>query len=214
MSHEDIRNRHFEHLNKYRRSVEYAEYAKTIGSAVPQEPLPTLLGNRWEIDREVYHEFLEMLPPLGWRNGTFFMSEFTFDDVTAKFSQEGDKYYCEYARYPSRKETPALPIETPWGASQSAREVAPGIVRYDTASHGGYFVSPERVAEMPEPLRKFQPWAGPNWYEEDCDWCVVALAFPQFFPDDWIPDALTALKRYKPEVYAQVSAMRGEGRSA
>jgi hypothetical protein len=65
---------------------------------------------------------------------------------------------------------------------------------------------PERVAEMPKPLREFKPWAGPNWYEEDCDWCVVALAFPQFFPDEAIPAALATLKHYKPELYEQVVA--------
>ena len=53
-------------------------------------------------------------------------------------------------------------------------------------SHGGYYVSPARVASMPEPLREFKPWAGDNWYEEDCDWCIVALAFPQFFPQQYV----------------------------
>ena len=98
-----------------------------------------------------------------------------------------------------------MSIETPWGAAQHVREVAPGITRYDTASHGGYHLSSERVAEMPEPLRKFQPWAGPNWYEEDCDWAVVALAFPQFFPADAIPAALATIKNYQPDIYEQVA---------
>jgi hypothetical protein len=57
---------------------------------------------------------------------------------------------------------------TPWGAALTTEEIAPGIVSYTTASHGGYYVSPERVATMPKPLRDFQPWAGSNWYEEDC----------------------------------------------
>jgi hypothetical protein len=30
------------------------------------------------------------------------MSEFTFDDITAKFSKEGGKYWCEFARFPGR----------------------------------------------------------------------------------------------------------------
>jgi len=44
---------------------------------------------------------------------------------------------------------------------------------------------------MPGPLRHFQPFAGANWYEEDCDWCIVALAFPEFFGSDAVPAALT-----------------------
>jgi hypothetical protein len=104
-----------------------------------------------------------------------------------------------------------MTIETPWGPSQTSREIAPGIVRYDTASHGGYYVSPARVASMPKPLRDFQPWAGPNWYEEDCDWCIVTLAFPQFFPDDAFPVALATLKRYKPKLFDEVAAMLERG---
>jgi hypothetical protein len=102
-------------------------------------------------------------------------------------------------------------VQTPWGPSQSSREIAPGIIRYDTASHGGYYLSPERVAEMPKPLREFVPFGGPQagpgrWFEEDCDWSVVCLAFPQFFPADAIPAALATLRHYRPELYEQVVA--------
>lgn len=93
-------------------------------------------------------------------------------------------------------------IETPWGPSQTSEEIAPGIVRHNTASHGGYYLSPERVAEMPMALRSFKPFAGSNWYEEDCDWAVVALAFPQFFPLVK-REALATLKHFQPEVHKQ-----------
>ena len=94
-------------------------------------------------------------------------------------------------------------IETPWGKPDSSEEIAPGIVRHDTPSHGGYYVAPERVAEMPEPLRDFKPFAGPNWYEEDCDWCIVALAFPQLFPAEYAPAAMETLKHYRPKLFQQ-----------
>jgi len=105
MTHTETRKHHFERLNSYRNSVEYAEYAREIGADVPQGQLPSLLGDRWEIDDEIYHEFLEMLPPLGWRNGSFFMSEFSFGDITAKFTREGDKYFCEFARWTEKSPT-------------------------------------------------------------------------------------------------------------
>ena len=55
---------------------------------------------------------------------------------------------------------------------------------------------------------------GPGrWFEEDCDWSVVALAFPQFFKPEDIDAALATLKGYRPEVYEQVIAMQ-EGRGA
>ena len=108
----------------------------------------------------------------------------------------------------------STPTETPWGKPDTVREIAPGIIRYDTPSHGGYYVSPERLLTMPKPLREFQPWAGPNWYEEDCDWAIVALAFPQFFQEKDVAIALATIKSYKPELYQQLTAMRAEGRSA
>ena len=38
-----------------------------------------------------------------------------------------------------------MTTHTPWGRPDSSKEIAPGITRYDTPSHGGYYVSPERV---------------------------------------------------------------------
>jgi hypothetical protein len=98
------------------------------------------------------------------------------------------------------------PTSTPWGHPDTITEIAPGIIRYDTPSHGGYWLSDARIAAMPKPLRDFKPFAGRNWYEEDCDWAIVALAFPQHFPDDAKPVALETIKRYKPELYEQVMA--------
>lgn len=97
-------------------------------------------------------------------------------------------------------------IETPWGIAQHVTEIAPGIVSYSTASHGGIHLSDERVAEMPEALRDFIPFGGPQrgpgrWFEEDCGWSVVALAFPQFFTEDDVKAAHATLKGYRPEVY-------------
>lgn len=102
---------------------------------------------------------------------------------------------------------------TPWGHPDTVKEIAPGITFYSTPSHGGYHLSPARIASMPKPLRDFQPFAGPSWYEEDCDWSIVALAFPQFFPSEAIDVALMTLKHNKPHLYEQVKAMR-DGRGA
>jgi hypothetical protein len=98
------------------------------------------------------------------------------------------------------------PTSTPWGHPDSVTEIAPGLVFYSTSSHGGYWLSPTRVAAMPKPLRDYQPFAGSNWYEEDGDWAIGALAFPQYFPDDAIPAALETIKGYKPELYQEIMA--------
>jgi hypothetical protein len=214
MTHDETRKNHFARLNGYRQSAEYAAYARSIGAEVPHGELPSLLGNRWEIDKAVYDEFLGMLPPLGWKGGSFFMSEFSFDDITAKFSKDGDRYYCEFARYPARDQAPTT---TPWGFPYTVREIAPGIVSYSTPSHGGFWLSDARVASMPKPLREFVPFGGPQsgpgrWFEEDCDWSVVAVAFPQFFKPDEVAAAKRTLEVYKPALSEQVVATRSGGR--
>ena len=102
MTHDQLRTEHFRRLNAYRHPSEYAAYAKEIGATPPPGNLPSLIGDRWEIDRAIYEEFLEMLPPLGWKGGTFFMREFSFGDITAKFTKDGDRYFCEFAHFPER----------------------------------------------------------------------------------------------------------------
>ena len=102
-----------------------------------------------------------------------------------------------------------MTTSTPWGPSQTTTEIAPGIVAYTTASHGGYHLSDARVASMPKPLRDFVPFGGPQagpgrWFEEDCDWSVVCVAFPEHFPDDAIQAAWRTLRNYKPTLYDQL----------
>lgn len=92
------------------------------------------------------------------------------------------------------------PIETPWGPSQSITEIAEGIDRIDTASHGGIRVSPERYKSMPVGLRAFAPWAtspphdDSHWYEEDSDVAIVVAAFPDYFPENWVEMARKQLE--------------------
>ena len=67
---------------------------------------------------------------------------------------------------------------TPWGNADGAEHIARGIMFYSTPSHGGYHLSPARNLQVPDALR-----LPGGWYEEDCDWARVVLAFPQYFPD-------------------------------
>ncbi|PNE59608.1 hypothetical protein A8H39_00220 [Paraburkholderia fungorum] len=97
--------------------------------------------------------------------------------------------------------TTMYPKHSPWGAPHSISVVAEGIVRYTTGSHGGYWLSPERVAAMPAGLRPMQHLDGDGsaWFEEDQEWAIVELAFPRHFDAkgqeaarklliDWMPD--------------------------
>jgi hypothetical protein len=70
-------------------------------------------------------------------------------------------------------------LSTPWGVAQDVQKEAEGITWYSTASHGGYGLSAYRASRMPEEYRRHEPFAGRHWYEEDCDWCLVWLSFPE-----------------------------------
>ena len=80
-------------------------------------------------------------------------------------------------------------MHTPWGASQSVVPLAEGIISVSTASHGGVKLSPERQRAMPWALAMNEPW-----YEEDCDWSLVYLAFE----DDIRAYALAANDQHTP----------------
>jgi hypothetical protein len=75
----------------------------------------------------------------------------------------------------TRVET-CMSASTPWGGSQMAVIYAEGVVAHSTSGHGGFHLSPDRNAKVPPLLRK-----DPPWYEEDCEWAIVALTFPDLF---------------------------------
>ena len=89
-----------------------------------------------------------------------------------------------------------------WGRADEEQELAPGIVRYWTPSHGGYELSDERMAEMPAHLRACS-FTGDNCFEEDASWCAVALNWPLLFRDD---DVDAARKTYE-QFYAKREAV-------
>lgn len=83
------------------------------------------------------------------------------------------------------------PDFTPWGAAQHWKELGPGVWQCDTASHGGIWLSPQRLRLIPEGGRRFAAaWShghGQAWFEEDCAALQVIAAFPELFPH--IPEA-------------------------
>lgn len=69
-----------------------------------------------------------------------------------------------------------MSASTPWGASQLATIYADGIVSHATAGHGGFHLSSDRNRQVDAAVRS----AG-GWYEEDAEWAIVALTFPELF---------------------------------
>jgi hypothetical protein len=80
--------------------------------------------------------------------------------------------------------------DSQWGAIQFEKTVGPGIRQVETAAHGGYLLDDDAINRMPDELRAIQPWAGHGAYEEDCDWVIVVLAFPQYFTDQEVLNAV------------------------
>ncbi|MGQ8633923.1 DUF7007 domain-containing protein [Agrobacterium sp. DKPNP3] len=69
-----------------------------------------------------------------------------------------------------------MSASTPWGASQMAVIYADGVIAHSTAGHGGFHLSADRNGKVHPLLRKDCPW-----YEEDSEWAIVALSFPELF---------------------------------
>jgi hypothetical protein len=69
-----------------------------------------------------------------------------------------------------------MSASTPWGGSQMAVIYAEGVVAHSTAGHGGFHLSTDRNAKVLPLLRK-----DIAWYEEDCEWAIVAISFPDLF---------------------------------
>ena len=92
---------------------------------------------------------------------------------------------------------------SPWGKVQHQRSIAPGIEMVSTSSHGGCYVSNERLAELPAAVRFAERFNPPgNWYEEDCEVAIVIAAFPDAaagFGADRAA-AIRCLKNYYPHI--------------
>jgi len=64
--------------------------------------------------------------------------------------------------------------QTPWGMADFATELAPGIISYQTPSHGGIWLSKERRKSI---HYKNNFGGTPEWWEEDCDWAIPYIVF-------------------------------------
>lgn len=101
---------------------------------------------------------------------------------------------------------PVTPLPTPWGPAVSVEQIAPGIVFVETASHGGFYLDETRNGQVPGHWRRasFNRRALDGWYEEDCDACLIVVAFPQEFPAEALPRAKLCFDRwFKPKLQGE-----------
>ena len=84
---------------------------------------------------------------------------------------------------------------TIWGEADTILPIAQGIHLVTTPSHGGYVLSKDRIEVLKFMFPCAKPYKGDDRYwEEDCDWVYVAMAFPQHFDDDFVQ---LATKQYQ-----------------
>jgi hypothetical protein len=101
---------------------------------------------------------------------------------------------------------------TPWGAADHMDTIAEGIVFYSTPSHGGFWLSAERLRQVNKVFREATFVKGGQWYEEDCDAAMVVVSFPQYFEVSMVQRAAESLKRWHPTVAekCEVPPSRGD----
>lgn len=95
---------------------------------------------------------------------------------------------------------------SPWGTIQNVTQLAPGIWLVSTASHGGIKVSDQRLATMHPDWRQ-TAYSSNGWFEEDCDWALVALSFPDAFKPEDIEAARRTVAHFHPKLVPPLAAI-------
>ncbi|OYX62661.1 hypothetical protein U8326_14060 [Tsuneonella sp. CC-YZS046] len=124
------------------------------------------LATAWRINR----------PIAEWRRDDFYGFGSAIDGETEfRVHVEEQAHHQREKTALDRQHQPS-DLWTPWGGSQGGVVYAEGVVFHHTAGHGGFNLDEARNAAMPAALR-----IEPGWYEEDCDWAMVAFGFPELF---------------------------------
>lgn len=106
-------------------------------------------------------------------------------------------------------------IQTPWGFSDGQHKQAEGMIWYDTPSHGGLKITPELVEKIPAYLMPPKNYAWyedicwNGWFEEDCEWARVGLAFPEAFTAKEVKAAEDTVSWTWPDLWEEYKQRRG-----
>lgn len=123
------------------------------------------------------------------------------ETVALQVSQKA--YEEKIQRFPST--TPGVPERSPWGKVQNAEVLKlddltgeAAITYVSTAGHGGFMLSRNAASQVPPVLRN-SPRG--TTYEQDADWCRVALSFPECFTPHDLSKAEATLRNYDPDTW-------------
>jgi hypothetical protein len=88
---------------------------------------------------------------------------------------------------------------TPWGNADMREIFTDDVSFYSTPSHGGFRVSGKTLQRIPKHLQRgCAQWNG--WFEEDCDWAIVAWYLTELFDAADRDHALNTIQNYLPEM--------------
>lgn len=100
------------------------------------------------------------------------------------------------------------PRRTPWDHADHAERIGPGLWFVSTPGHGGLWLSPQRQADFKAKFPAFVPFTGTaEWLEEDCDWAVGVLAFPDAFQPHQVEIARATVLVYPTNYFDAVKAV-------
>lgn len=93
------------------------------------------------------------------------------------------------------------PKRSPWGVVQYSSAIGTeGMFIVSTAGHGGIKVPAALNKRIDATWRKDK-----GWYEEDCEWAIVAVSFPESFPEESVKQAHFTARNYWPHEYMAVT---------
>jgi hypothetical protein len=120
------------------------------------------------------------------------------EDAAIRDAEDFAVYLVERAALARQERSfaPGKGTSTPWGKADHASVYGPGVTFYGTPRHGGFKVSKARNDAAPPALRNAD-----GWYEEDCEWAKVALAFPVLFTARERRQAERSLRDWDPEAW-------------
>jgi hypothetical protein len=116
------------------------------------------------------------------------------------------------AELPSERSDITPPItqhkkaHSPWGKVDGHSPFGDlGLYHHSTPGHGGIYVPDEMLSRMPKPYRDANHYGGGNWFEEDCEWALVALSFPSGLSEKQIESATRTVKNWYPHAWMAVT---------
>lgn len=149
-------------------------------------------GERWRI-AGAWHL---AKPAETWQPADFYSSK-GFVDSEDAFRAYVEDYAAHHRQLLTlARDRMTLRIATPWGCADSNEVYGKGVVFHSTPSHGGFKLDEIPNGEVPEALRNAD-----GWYEEDCEWAKVAVAFPALFTDRERRQADDTIRNHWPDYW-------------